>query len=244
LPKQVIIATDIATIGVWDPELEDQDIQAGLTGQSDVAREKACEAGQLFLLHTWGDGDHVVEVYIDEAPEPELLASYSQLAGPFLVVSPSGRLSLGGAEDFRQATKMVTRPDAEISLVPGRYALTPFMVVEDKFARSIVGDEDFEYYQKRRVGFPWGCLLGVLIFLSTFVDRRITVALFAVLLLRWAYLLARRVSRMADQRYNTIRDNIDEATAKLEQFPAFLLVLRSLGDQDTLSGGWATFDDV
>jgi len=244
LPKQVNLATDIATIGAWDPELEEQDRQAGLDGQTDAAREKACQEGKLFLLQTWGDGDHLVEVYVNEEPADELLAAYSQLVGPYLLVSPSGRLSFGGAEDFRQATKLATRPEDEISLAPGRYALTPFMVDEDKCARSLVGDEDFDYYQKRRAGCPWGCLLVALMFVSTFVDRRIALAFLVILLIRLGYSMVKTLLRAADRKYNSIKAKIDEVTMNLEHFPAFLFVLKSIGDQDPLKGGRAFVDDL
>src|SRR5688572_20003201 len=95
--RRIEVGTDVAMIGVWDAA---RDATPRPWKSADELEAEAAE-GHLFLLHTGADGGGPVDVYVDADVPVEVLTTLKPLGREFLVAAPSGRLVIGGVEDYR-----------------------------------------------------------------------------------------------------------------------------------------------
>ena len=99
--KRIDVGTDVAMIGAWDSARDDVPLNGARGPLADVLRRDAAEA-HLFLIHTGGDGGGPVDVYVDEDVPAAALEHGRAVDGTFLLSVPSGRLVVGGGEDYRR----------------------------------------------------------------------------------------------------------------------------------------------
>ena len=237
-PTRVPAATEIATIGIWDPAYERHDLENVDVDERLAALRSEARAGRLFFIDTFSDGEYAVDVYVDEVPDADLLALCSQVNREFLIVSESGRLLVGGLEGFTKATKQPASPDHSLAVSPGRYALTLHELRQGQVddadnLRRVLGADDYADYENQKVGFPLGCLLfvaGIGLLLLQF--WYLAGAAFAVWL---GYLFLRPLMRPPDRRLQELDERLAEYR---ERLPAFVVTLRTLPESAELEGGW------
>lgn len=160
--------TDIANIGAWDSALQ-RDI---LTDRSDNARLADVEKARLFLIRTGGDGGGPVDIYVNEEMPTKAMRRVRQVGQEHLLFVPSGRLMVGGAEDYRAANPQITGDGSVIEIPPGDYAISCFLTkdqeatsgapTEDQL-KAALGEEDYRYYRRSINAGLWG-YLGLLLF--------------------------------------------------------------------------------
>src|SRR5262249_42288870 len=142
------------------------------------------EAGRLFFINTGADGGYPTDIYVDETPDSELLEVYTTNGREFLIRSESGRLIAGGLEDYGSDGPQITSQQDEFAGEPGRHALTLYQLDDeraDERARRYLGEDDYDYYQRRTTGTPWGCLMFVAALIVSFLKLwLVTLAVFAV----------------------------------------------------------------
>jgi hypothetical protein len=84
-------------------------------------------------------------VYVDGALEPGLQDTMTAISGEFLFRSPSGRIVVGGAEDFGSLQKNITSETSIVPVRPGEYALKCYKRdVSDDDEPDIPGPEEIE----------------------------------------------------------------------------------------------------
>src|SRR4051794_17359330 len=113
--------TDIAMIGAWDAD-------HGSTLLSDPCLEtlqQDATAGHVFFINTGGDGDGPVHVYLDQQIPDDECRYARPLGKEYLLRVPSGKLIVGGMEDYRSGKPpRITGPDSAVNIPPGDYRLT------------------------------------------------------------------------------------------------------------------------
>jgi len=154
--------TDIAMIGIWDPTRDAHDLAGAAS--TDELRRRAADA-QLFLIDTGGDGEFPTEVIVDQDVPETLLRWMEKVNGTHELACHSGRLVVGGLEDFVNEVKVITSAADEITVKPGTYRLSLYVSrveedskeTEEEIIRR-VGAEDFAYYARKGTGLGIGCL--------------------------------------------------------------------------------------
>src|SRR5260221_12587956 len=115
--------TDIAMIGAWDAGRDDGE-PAKLSGKKfQAALNSDAEAGQLFFIQTGADGGGPVDVFVDEEIPPQLRRQIRLNPKEFLLRIGSGRMMVGGVEDYRSSQPRITGPDSVANIPAGDYEL-------------------------------------------------------------------------------------------------------------------------
>jgi hypothetical protein len=253
MKARIDAGTDVAMIGAWD---EGQGAQA-LPTQPYPQLMKTLEAdsklGGLFLILTGADGGGPIDVYIDEAVPHPLRKRLRRFKSEFLVCVPSGRLVIGGAEDYRSAQPRITDAASVVEIAAGDYALRCYCIrdAEDDGAdipsqdelRAAVGDDDYRYYRKLE-NLSLRGLLILLAFPALAYFFGWIVALFATLLPLGVYAHVQERLRNSDARYQRIAQSINESCKQswAKGTPTFAFEMRRLADRGTLTGGIIELD--
>jgi len=236
------VGTDIAMIGLWDPEHDRPDLHSCNQSVLDSSLRQDALEGRLFFVNTGSDGGCPVDFYVDEDVPEDRLRFYKSIGRSFLVVSKSGHLLAGGVEGYISERKQITSPGDRFAVPPGPYALRLHELNEadlhdPKALAEAIGAGDYEYYESRMGGFPWGCVLflGALLGLAAlYVTAHLAYSpiLFAPLLLRYLLLW---LGRSRDRRFLEVSRKISEFTSS---FSIFIFTLSSGAPVDKIQGGW------
>jgi hypothetical protein len=239
--------SDIAMIGAWDASRNDSALIKVSGRKLDDALEQDATAGDIFLIHLGGDGGGPIDVYVDSPIPNEALTELRAADREFLLRAPSGRLIVGGVEDYRSAKPKITGQNSVVVLPPGDYALRchtgsnegNFAPPTSKELKAALGEEDYAYYSRmdkmRLLGyaivllfpaltFPmdwkWALLITVVVFLSYFAVQE------GIVIKR-------------NSRYQRISDEVNRlfGKAKEKERPMFILELRRIPEPLNLTGG-------
>src|SRR5262245_32463007 len=123
MKARVEAGTDIAQIGAWDASRDDGAFDKSSFKRWMASLREDTEAGFIFVLNTGADGGGPIDVYIDEPIPESVLKNFDHLKGEFLVRVPSGRLIVGGVEDYRYSKRKITGPDSVVSIPAGDYQI-------------------------------------------------------------------------------------------------------------------------
>jgi hypothetical protein len=216
--------TDIATIGIWDPTRDGHDL-AGVASTEEL-RKRAANA-ELFFIDTGGDGGFPTEVIVDQDVPETLLRWMEKADGTHKLTCHSGRLVVGGLEDFVNEVKAIISVQDEITVKPGTYRLSLYQSrveedskeTEEEIIRR-VGADDFAYYAKKGTGLGIGCLF-------------VLAACVAPFLVHWLWSLAlvgagiaafviRQAMLLRDPRHKRVADAI---AAFDDEIPAYAIHL-------------------
>lgn len=229
------IGTDIAMIGLWDPAHPRHDLGPLANGPFMTGLEEAATLGQLFFVSTYSDGSYKVLITVDEAPDPDEIKFLSVSESEFLIESQSGELVAGGVEYFKDANTSGVELD-RICVEPESFAIQAYKLDDaatTRLLRHHLGDNDYEYFQRRIDRWPWGCLSFVLVPLSIIL-RQPSLTLY--LLGGWLlFVVIRFVLRLLDTRFQELMERADGI---LEPAIQLVWVLRKLSPPTDLKGGW------
>ena len=235
--------TDVAMIGAWDASGQDSPLPPSAAGHLESLEHDAAE-GRLFLLHTGADCGGAIDVYVDEDPPADLIRHAKRVGGEFLLRLPTGRLLVGGAEDYRSPQPRITSPGSIVTLPAGDYSVRCYSIESDhpsaeKELLRQVPEADVIWFDRIN---HLGCLLSpvaLLLFplLLIWLNWKfaLPIALLAVLL--YFHLFTRLVRLSPRYRH------LDEIIPKLRlasEPPMFILILHPLADTSTLTGGSAS----
>jgi len=244
--KRIDAGTDVATVGIWDPQYEpDRHL-------NEAARRERADRAQIFYVSTGADGSYPIDVFLNEEPPRDYLAALEHV-GDFRLTCTSGRLRVGGVEDFTREQKQITGPDDVIEVPAGDYTLAFWLNrrTEEETAReteralkSALGEEGYQYWQARLQGCG-GLVAGLLAGLATAViARSVTGTSWASLwgllpiVLAVAVLRYRQRALARDPRYQELQRIADPIVRRMEEWlPTFAWVLMREPRPD-LRGGW------
>jgi len=252
MKTRIEAGTDIAMIGAWDASRNDTGL-AGLSGKKLVqSLEADCAAAQLFLLYTGGDGGGPVDVYVDAAVPEAVRKKYRAAKREFLISVPTGRLVIGGIEDYRTGKSNITGADSVINLPSGNYALrclapkgeVHFDPPTRAELEAKVGAEDFKYHRHiQTVALTAYFGVPVLFVILCFVlgwKRALAVAVVVGLI---SYGLVRLIS--SNERFRRVTRAEHELWQQAQQrgLPTLIFELRRVDDPAGLSGGAMHLED-
>ncbi|HXI68904.1 MAG TPA: hypothetical protein VNN22_00955 [Verrucomicrobiae bacterium] len=246
MKTRIEAGTDIAMIGAWDAGRNDAAL-AGVSGKKlDQVLEEDCTAGNLFLLRTGADGGGPVDVYVDSAVPDDVRKQCRAAKREFLIFVPSGRLVIGGIEEYRSGPAKLAAAGSVVAVPGGNYALRCLVpkgeIHLDPPTRAeleaTVGAEDSRYYRRIQM-FALSAYFGVpllfagLIFLLGW-KKALTVAAAVGFI---CYGLVRLISR--NERFRRVARAENELWQQAHQrgLPTLIFELRRVSDTAGLSGG-------
>jgi hypothetical protein len=247
MKARVEAGTDIAQIGAWDASRDDGAFDSLSFKQRTTALNEDAAQGLIFILQTGSDGGGPIDVYVDE-PVPQAVAkAFELLKGEFLIRIPTGRLVVGGVEDYRYSKRKITGADSVVSVPDGDYRVQCFAPKVDEGSfhglsnaalKETIGADDYDYWRKREKTAGYGCLpLALLPALAYTFNWKLALAAVFGLVAIW--FLCRQQILKRNSRYQTIEERVQELyrQAKANCPPTFIFQLERLQDGSTLKGG-------
>lgn len=251
MAARIEAGTDVAMIGAWDASRNDAVIAKRWGKEWDRILEDDVAQGHLFLIHTGADCSGQIDVYWDTEVPPEARAHTRPIVGEFLICVPTGRLMVGGVEDYRSDKPKITGEDSIVDVPSGNYALRCFVGTEENGSDAPVssqlekalGSDDYRYSRSmtRR-----GCLGYFTLLLYPLLafpfGWKVALPSTVVILLAYLYIHDRALKRSV--RYQRILRMENEVfrDARKKESPAFVFELRRLEGVTDLKGGsvWLT----
>ncbi len=241
---RVETGTDIAMLGAWDRSRNKQPMSKQWGKEFDQALEADAVAGHLFVIHTGADCGGPIEVLIDEEMQPEWRDEMMALPGKFLLRVPTGRLVVGGVEDYRSTKPQITDENSDVQILAGDYVVEGFTGPEEnipvtptnKELKQLLGEEDFRFYNRVQ---KQGCLT-LLMFpaLWPFIGWKLAAGITVLVVIAYFYINEKLFLRR-NKRYQQILKTVNEAYAKAgaKGAPIFLFRLRRVDAVEGLKGG-------
>ena len=227
-------------IGLWDAA---RDATPRPWKSADQLERDAAE-GHLFLLHTGSDGGGLVDIFIDEDLPPVISNIVRPLGREYLLTAPSGRVVVGGVEDYRSAKPRITGDNSVLTLPAGDYRLRCYaMPDEDEVERSeesiakAVGAENLRYFDRMtNLGVGIGCATPVVIFplLLFLVSWKIALPVAIVAFVGYFHVMQWFLQR--NRRYAEL-DKLITPMRSIAEPPQFVFELRRITDRAGLTGG-------
>jgi hypothetical protein len=239
--------SDVAMIGAWDAGRNDSVLTKAGGKKLEEALEQDATAGDIFVIHLGGDGGGPIDVYVDSPIPSEALKEMRAADREFLLRVPSGRLIVGGVEDYRSATPKTTGPNSVAVLPPGDYALRCYIGPREgnfgpptsRELKAALGADDYAYFSRidrmRLLGYATVLLFPALTFpLGWKWALLVTVVMF----LAYFYVQEEVVIKR-NSRYQRISEQVNHlfTKAKEKERPCFIFDLRRLSEALTLMGG-------
>lgn len=248
MKRRVEVATDIARIGVWDESLNTVPIPDLSISEVEKTIAEETAHGRLFLIQLGGDWGGTVDVYVDSSLEPEHRKKMSACPGEFLLCSPSGRIVVGGVEDFRSSEQRVTSDTSIVPIQAGEYGLKCYKrnaddgevpdMPEPEEIEAAVGSDLYAHYRTWNRRASKGFWLLLLIVPITYWFGWI-VGILATLAVVIGFFHAVEWVQNRDAKYGEAEAAVEAAIASGQATmpPIFALELRRLEAGHQLSGG-------
>lgn len=245
--KRIEAGTDIAMIGAWDISRNAVVLTENWGRKYEDALERDTRAGHLFLIHLGGDGGGPIDVFVDEEIPPSLQKHVTRKPSEFLLRIPTGRLMIGGVEDYRSAKTQITGEESMVKVPFGDYLLTCFVGEEEAELHQptqaeleqAVGAEDLRYIKRIDRN---GCLgyLTFLLFPALCPLVGWIWALIITVIVVPTFFYIREVAFLnRNQRYQRINKAINAAhlAASAKDSPILVFQLRKVDYTPELKGG-------
>jgi hypothetical protein len=248
--ERVDTGTDAAMIGAWDASRSDSVLSTRWGRVYDNTLDGDAAQGHLFLIHTGADCGGPVDVYLDEDVPEQVRKGARPVDGEFLLSVPTGRMVVGGVEDYRSAKPRITAENSIVPVPSGDYRLRCYVGQADEnsgpspseIEARAISAEDHAYYHSFQRRDNWRAiyiLLPMLLLpaLWPWLGWKIALAIAIGVLIAWANLLDRHWKRQpVDERWKRINKTLQDASLA-GQSPLFILELHRVGDRGGLQGG-------
>ena len=224
--------TDRGYLALWDAAHNRPELATAKPNIKEEIVQQDKNEARLALLHTDTNGEHDVGIYLNEQPPREVEKYYLPVKQSGFVNSLSGKLILGGIDDYCTGTSPLIGPEDPFEAVLGRYTvqlreLHPPDLYSDENVVRILGEEDATYFQVRN-GPPRGCILAILYFpiavlLSFILFVFDLTAIYPWLLLPFFLLFVfRRRIQPYDEKFESLKSKLDEY---YDGIPYWLLIV-------------------
>jgi hypothetical protein len=229
---------------VWDEARQSDSVSPR---ESQKALQADVAAGRAVMLQLGGDCGGSVALYIDELPTGQELAGFRPCGVERRLELPSGRLLVGGAEDYRSATPIITDTSKVVTMAPGTYAVACHanqaevagIDLSRRSLEPLLGKGDHAYYRRISNLSLAGYLLGfAFIPLRAAWGWKIALALTVALLVTYFWIQEQWLLPR-NARYQNIlaRINAYAKDAESETAPVLILTLRLIDAASPLRGG-------
>jgi hypothetical protein len=247
MKARVEAGTDIAQIGAWDATQDDGAFDKFSFKRRTAALREDSEAGFIFVINTGADGGGPIDVYIDEPIPESALKENKLLNGEFLLRVPSGKLVVGGVEDYRYSKRKITGLESIVLVPGGDYKLQcyapkvdegSFEGVSNAVLKEAIGEDNYNYWRSREKTAGYGCLpLALFPALAYTINWKTALAIAAATTVLWFYCRKQILKR--NTRYQNIDKRVQEIyrQAEANSPPTFIFELKRLGEGSNLKGG-------
>jgi hypothetical protein len=248
MKARIDTGTDVAMMGAWDASRNDHPIARGPFKLIMNTLHEDTQAGHLFLIHTGADGGGPVDVYVEEPVPESVLKQTRRAEGEFLMCVPTGRLVVGGAEDYRSPKPRITGENSIVLLPAGDYCLRCLIGTEEEWVsdgtsraelEKALGVEDYRYWRKLENTGPLGCMSVLLFPLLAFpLGWKLALGVTLVFAVAWFY-SRETFFRKRNARYQRIDKAVNEIYKRAQDAapPWFVLELQTVSPGTVLKGG-------
>lgn len=249
MKARVEAGTDVAKIGAWDASRNEAVAAKHWGKEWDSILEEDTARGDLFLIYTGADGGGPVDVYCDAEVPLDAQAHTRLITGEFLIRVPTGRLVVGGVEDYRSDKPQITSEESIVQIPGGNYSLRCF-VANDSEGESGLGisyasemkkaltSDDYRYSQ-RMTNRGLLTYLTLLLYPIIAIPFNWMIALPTTLVALMGAVYIHEQALKRDARYQHIKKIENEAFRRVRQneAPAMIFELRRLEEATNLKGG-------
>jgi len=246
MKARIETGTDIAMLGAWDSCRNEKPLAKLWGKEFQQTLESDAKEGHLFVIHTGADCGGPIDILLDEEIPLEFRDQMTRLPGEFLLRAPSGKLIIGGIEDYRSPKPKITNAESELRIPPGDYEIRSYIGPEENIPvtptktelKRLIGEENFRYYSRIE---RQGCLgyLTILLFPALWPAIGWKVAAGLTILVVLGYFYFREVLLRKNERYQRIKKIENDAylSAGAKSTPLFVFQLRKLDEIGDLKGG-------
>jgi hypothetical protein len=135
MKKRVQAGTDIAMIGAWDASRNDSALAKAWGKKLDLVLDQDATEGRLFFIRTGADWGGPIDVYIDADVPENVQMKFKAMDREFLLSAPTGRLIIGGVEDYRSGKECDSKGSDITEISPGDYSLRCSLSKEETGSR-------------------------------------------------------------------------------------------------------------
>lgn len=235
-------------IGAWDASRKDAALPKVPFKQIMNTLHEDVQAGHLFLIHTGADGGGPIDIYVEEPIPASALKQTRRAEGEFLIRIPSGRLAVGGAEDYRAPKPRITGERSIVVLPAGDYRLRCHIGTEEESVpenpskaelEKVLGVDDYRYWRKLENTGRLGCFSALLFPLLWFlISWKVALAVTLVVVVGWFY-VREKFFLKRNVRYQRIDKAVNEIWKRAQESapPTFVFELDRVTPDSDLKGG-------
>lgn len=235
--------TDVAMLGIWDADAPTDDVGKGKYKDYQAILEADARDGKLIFINTYSDGGYPMGIVTDRADLPSgILDWYDAVDRALFINTPTGRLVVGGLEDYRSSKPRITSEKDVFEVDPGIYQAFAYQLIGDEEriideVKRQVGDDEYEYYSTR----PTGCLTASLLIAAGLIVSFFWSwwSLLIAVVLSIAFAAYRTRANTQDERFMAVKRVSDEWDAA---HPVILFVLEKVEEMQE-SDGFFGLDD-
>lgn len=247
MKSRVDAGTDIAMIGAWDAGRNDKVLASASVRNFTKALEEDAAEGHLFLIRTGSDGGGPIDIFVESEIPEDLRKLAEPIKGEHLLSLPTGKLVVGGVEDYRTGRRRVTSDQSVVVVPPGDYALRSFVGIDEdgiappsrKEFEKAVGAEDYAYFRRIQssalvIYFAVPVLFLILLYCSGW-----KVALISAAAAGTVSYSAFKAWTARNDRFKRVAKGVNACWREAAQraAPTFILQLRRASDKTGLKGG-------
>lgn len=232
-------------LAAWDASLQEDTMRRPPLQAGKLLHAEAASA-RVFVIETGADGGGDVEIYVDEPLPGSTYRGLRRCGSEHLLHLPSGRLMIGGAEDYRAPRPAITSAQNVATLPPGDYAIACYVHDEAEATSfdprklgALIGEEDFAYYQRVTWLSTGGYLIALLFFvLCPMWGWKGALAATAGLLLAYFWVQEKWILAR-NERYQSIRHRMNDyhQQVQAQSAPTLILTLRRETAGSGVTGG-------
>ena len=229
--------TDVAMLGIWDADAPTDDVGKSNYKDYQAILDADARDGKLIYINTYSDGGYPMGIVADRAALPSgVLDGYDAVDRALFIHTPTGRLVVGGLEDYRSSKPQITSEKDVFEVDPGIYQASAYQLIDDEERiidelKRQVGEDEYEYYSTR----PTGCLAASFLIPAGLVASVFWSwwAMLIAFVLSIGYAAYRTKANTQDERFMAVKSVADEWDAA---HPVILFVLEKVEEMQESDG--------